>query len=165
MDYELMMNGNIKIGQKAPDFIANTTIGEINMQDYKGKWIIIFSLPETFEPICSTELLAFERIYDKIKKLNCELIGINTDSNNAHLVWIYDIFKKTGIKIEFPIISDINGKIAREYGMITTEKNDFKILRNVIIIDDKGEIRTILEYPLNVERSIPEILRIFLAMK
>ena len=155
MDYELMMNGNVKIGQQAPDFEATTTCGNISLNDYKGKWLVLFSHPGDFTPVCTTEIIGFARTYTYFKKLNTELLGLSVDSNASHLAWIYDIYCKTGIKIPFPIIADRNGSIAR-----TTET-----VRNVFIIDDKGIVRTIFVYPLNVGRFIPEIIRVVQALQ
>ena len=165
MDYELMMNGNVKIGQKAPDFDAVTTFGNIKLDDYDGKWLVLFSHPGDFTPVCTTEIIAFTRAHTYFKELNTELLGLSVDSNSSHLAWIYDIYCKTGIKISFPIISDRNGQIARKYGMISNDISNTETVRNVFIIDDKGIIRTILIYPLNVGRFIPEIIRIVQALQ
>ena len=165
MDYELLMNGNVKIGQKAPDFEAVTTCGNISLNDYKGKWLILFSHPGDFTPVCTTEMIAFARAYTYFQKLNTELLGLSIDSNASHLAWIYDIYCKTGIKLPFPIIADRNGQIARKYGMISNDVSTTETVRTVFIIDDKGIVRTILIYPLNIGRFIPEIIRIIQALQ
>lgn len=165
MDYELMMNGNVKIGQKAPDFHAITTFGEISLDDYKGKWLVLFSHPGDFTPVCTTEMIAFTRAHTYFKQLNTELLGLSVDSNPSHLAWVYDIYCRTGIKVSFPIIADRNGEIARKYGMISNDISNTETVRNVFIIDDKGIIRTILVYPMNVGRFIPEIIRIVKALQ
>ena len=165
MDYELMMNGNVKIGQMAPDFEAETTYGKRTMQDYKGKWLVLFSHPGDFTPVCTTEFIAFARAYPYFQRLNTELLGLSIDSNSSHLAWMYDIYCKTGIQIPFPIIADRSGQIARKYGMISNDISTTKTVRNVFIIDDKGEVRTILVYPLNIGRFIPEIIRIIQALQ
>ncbi len=165
MDYELMMNGNVKIGQKAPDFIANTTFGEIKLEDYQGKWLVLFSHPGDFTPVCTTEMIAFTRAHNYFKEFNTELLGLSIDSNSSHLAWLYDIYCKTGIKISFPIIADRNGEIARKYGMIANDISNTETVRNVFIIDDKQRVRTILIYPLNVGRFIPEIIRTVQALQ
>lgn len=165
MDYELMMNGNVKIGQMAPDFEAETTYGRRTMQDYKGKWLVLFSHPGDFTPVCTTEFIAFTRAYPYFQKLNTELLGLSIDSNASHLAWMYDIYCKTGIQIPFPIIADRSGQIARKYGMIASDVSTTKTVRNVFIIDDKGIVRVILVYPLNVGRFIPEIIRIIQALQ
>jgi len=165
MDYELLMNGNVKIGQKAPDFEAVTTCGNISLNDYKGKWLILFSHPGDFTPVCTTEMIAFTRAHTYFQNINTELLGLSVDSNASHLAWIYDIYCRTGIQISFPIIADRNGEIARKYGMIASDISNTETVRNVFIIDDKGIIRTILIYPMNVGRFIPEILRIVKALQ
>lgn len=165
MDYELMMNGNVKIGQMAPEFEAETTYGNIKFSDYKGKWIVFFSHPGDFTPVCTTEMLAFTKMYPYFKNLNTELLGLSIDSNASHLAWMYDIYKRTGITIPFPIIADRSGEIARKYGMVSQDVSNTETVRNVFIIDDKGIVRTILIYPLNVGRFIPEILRTLQALQ
>ena len=165
MDYELLMNGNVKIGQKAPDFEAVTTCGNISLNEYKGKWLILFSHPGDFTPVCTTEMIAFTRAHTYFQNINTELLGLSVDSNSSHLAWIYDIYCRTGIQISFPIIADRNGEIARKYGMIASDISNTETVRNVFIIDDKGIIRTILIYPMNVGRFIPEILRIVKALQ
>ena len=165
MDYELLMNGNVKIGQKAPDFEAITTCGNISLNDYKGKWLVLFSHPGDFTPVCTTEMIAFTRAHTYFKNLNTELLGLSIDSNASHLAWIYDIYCRTGIQISFPIIADRSGEIARKYGMISNDISTTETVRNVFIIDPNGIVRTILIYPMNVGRFIPEILRIIQALQ
>ena len=165
MDYELIMNGNVKIGQKAPDFEAVTTFGNISLKNYHGKWLILFSHPGDFTPVCTTEMIAFTRAYTYFKNMNTELLGLSIDSNPSHLAWIYDIYCRTGIKISFPIVADRNGEIARKYGMISNDISTTETVRNVFVIDDKGIIRTILIYPMNIGRFIPEIIRIVQALQ
>lgn len=165
MDYELMMNGNVKIGQRAPEFEAITTCGQVSLNDYKGKWLVLFSHPGDFTPVCTTEIIAFARANQYFEELNTKLLGLSVDSNASHLAWLYDIYCKTGIEIPFPIIADRNGQIARKYGMISSEVSTTETVRNVFIIDDKQIVRTILIYPLNIGRFIPEIIRIVQALQ
>ena len=115
--------------------------------------------------MCTTEFIAFARSYPYFKKLNTELLGLSIDSNASHLAWMYDIYCKTGIQIPFPLIADRSGQIARKYGMISNDISTTKTVRNVFIIDEKGIVRTILIYPLNVGRFIPEIIRIIQALQ
>lgn len=165
MDYEIMMNGNVKIGTYAPDFEANTTMGKICLNQYRGKWIVLFSHPGDFTPVCTTEIIAFSRANPYFERLNTCLIGLSVDSNSSHLAWLYDIYCKTGIKVPFPIIADRNAEIARKYGMISSDVSNTETVRNVFIIDDKGVVRLILVYPMNVGRCIPEILRALTALQ
>ena len=165
MDYELLMNNNVKIGMIAPEFEAESTAGKIKLSDYKGKWLVFFSHPGDFTPVCTTEIIAFEKAKMYFDKLDTSILGLSVDSNASHLAWLYDIYIKTGIKISFPIIADRNGAIARKYGMISSDISNTEALRNVFIIDDKGIIRLILVYPLNVGRNILEIVRCIEALK
>lgn len=164
-NYEIMMNGNVKIGEFAPDFEAVTTMGKIKLTDYKGKWVVLFSHPGDFTPVCTTEFIAFSKANTYFENLNTCLIGLSIDSNPSHLAWLYDICLKTGIKVPFPVIADRSGEIARKYGMIANSVSSTETVRNVFIIDDKGIVRTILVYPMNVGRCIPEILRIVEALQ
>lgn len=165
MDYEIMMNGNVKIGSYAPEFEAQTTMGKVSLSDYKGKWLVLFSHPGDFTPVCTTEMIAFARAYTYFQQVNTELLGLSIDSNSSHLAWIYDIYCKTGIKLPFPIIADRNGQIARKYGMISNDVSTTETVRNVFIIDDKSIVRTIFIYPLNIGRFIPEIIRTIQALQ
>jgi peroxiredoxin (alkyl hydroperoxide reductase subunit C) len=159
MDYEIMMNSNVKIGQYAPEFEAQTTQGTIKLSDYRGKWVLFFSHPGDFTPVCTTEIIGFAKAEQYFKNLNVELIGLSIDSNASHLEWINQIYKKTGTYVKFPIIADRNGEIARKYGMISNDISKTETVRNVFLIDDKGFIRIIFVYPMQIGRSIPEILR------
>lgn len=165
MDYELMMNGNVKIGMQAPDFEADTTYGKVCLNDYRGKWVVLFSHPGDFTPVCTTEMIAFSRANEEFEKRNACLLGLSVDSNPSHLAWMYDIYLRTGVKIPFPIIADRNGSIARKYGMISNDVSNTETVRNVYIIDPEGIIRLILIYPMNVGRCIPEILRALEALQ
>lgn len=142
-----------------------STIGKISLNEYKGKWIVLFSYPEDFEGVSTTEIISFEKTNTYFKRLNTNLIGLGIDSNASHLAWLYDIYQKTGVTVSFPIISDLGGTIARKYGMISNDINVNKPVRNTFIIDDKGIVRAILTYPMNIGRCIPEILRILEALQ
>lgn len=118
-----------------------------------------------FTPVCTTEIIAFAKANTYFEELNTKLLGLSVDSNPSHLAWLYDIYMKIGIKVPFPIIADLGGSIARRYGMISNEVNSNETVRNVFIIDDKGIIRLILVYPMNVGRCVPEILRAVKALQ
>lgn len=139
--------------------------GNVKLSDYKGKWIVFFSHPGDFTPVCTTEIIGFAKAYTYFKKINTELLGISIDSLNSHLAWLYDIYLKTGLIVNFPIIADSTGSLARKYGMISNEVSNSETVRNVFIIDDTGIIRTILIYPMNIGRYIPEILRTVTALQ
>ena len=165
MDYEVMMNGNVRIGEFAPDFEANSTRGRIALNNFKGKWVVLFSHPGDFTPVCTTEMIAFSNACPYFQERNTCLLGLSVDSNSSHLAWVYDIYCRTGIIVPFPIIEDRNGNIARKYGMISSSVDNTATVRNVYIIDDKGVIRAILIYPMEIGRFIPEIIRIIDALQ
>ena len=151
------------IGMKAPMFKAISTFGEIVLDNYKGKWLVFFSHPGDFTPVCTTEFLAFASCYDSFKELNTDLLGLSIDSNPSHLAWVNNIYKNSGVSIPFPVIADSNGKIANIYNMLGV--NDTSTVRSVYIIDPNLVIRAILTYPKEVGRSIPEILRLLKALQ
>ena len=159
MDYELMMNGTVRIGMKAPDFEAESTYGNICLENYKGKWLVLFSYPGDFQSVCTTEIISFAKTNTYFEQKNACLLGLSIDSNQSHLAWIYDIYIRTGVTIPFPLISDRSSNLARKYGMISSDISSIEPVRNVYIIDPDGIIRLILVYPINIGRCIPEILR------
>ena len=124
-----------------------------------------FHIHGDFTPVCTTEIISFSKAYTYFEELNTKLIGLSVDSNASHLAWLYDIYIKTGIIVPFPIIADLGATVARRYGMISNDVSQVETVRNVFIIDDKGIIRLILVYPMNVGRCIPEILRTINALQ
>lgn len=157
------IENNLQIGMKAPCFTANSTYGEICLNDYKGKWLVFFSHPGDFTPVCTTEFLAFSSCYDKFKELNTELLGLSIDSNASHLAWIHNIYLNSNVVVPFPVIADRVGKVATLYNM--KYGSDTSTVRSVYIIDPNGIIRTILTYPKEIGRNIYEILRIIEALQ
>jgi peroxiredoxin (alkyl hydroperoxide reductase subunit C) len=149
-----------QLGTKAPDFQVMTTFGQIKLSDFTGKWVVLFSHPGDFTPVCTTEFIAFTMYYPYFMQRNVQLIGLSIDSNYSHLAWVYNIYRNTGIEIPFPIIDDRDFTVATMYGMISPAVSNTSTVRNVFIIDDKQVIRAILQYPLTTGRNIPEILRI-----
>lgn len=168
-DLEIFLDDNItsnlKIGDKAPLFNADTTFGKIKLSDYQGKWLILFSHPGDFTPVCTTEFLAFAKIYPEFKKRNCELLGLSIDSTASHLAWVNNIYKNTGINIPFPIIADRDMKISKMYSMIAPNITNTQTIRSVFFICPKQTIRAILQYPITNGRNIAEILRLLDAMQ
>lgn len=149
-----------RIGDRAPRFTANSTEGQIKLSDYIGKWLILFSHPGDFTPVCTTEFLAFSQMNAEFQKRNCELLGLSVDSNPSHLSWIHNIHRMTGMKITFPIIADSDMKISKKYGMIAPNISSTKTIRSVFFIDPNQNIRAILQYPMTSGRNIAEILRL-----
>ncbi|MEM5777220.1 MAG: peroxiredoxin [Candidatus Aenigmatarchaeota archaeon] len=161
-----MINMNMpKIGEPIPSFNALTTKGEINFpKDYEGKWVVLFSHPADFTPVCTTEFYAFQKKFKEFKKLDTELIGLSIDQVFSHIKWIQWINEKLGTEIEFPVIADDLGRISSLLGMIHEAKGT-NTVRAVFIIDPKGIIRAILYYPQEIGRNIEEILRILKALQ
>lgn len=158
-------NNNLRIGDMAPSFTANTTMGQINLNDYYGKWVILFSHPGDFTPVCTTEFIAFSKMNSEFEKRNAQLLGLSIDSNPSHLAWLQNIQSMTGIKVPFPLISDLDMKISRKYGMIAPNVSSTNTVRNVFFIDPSQKVRAILQYPMTNGRNIPEILRLLDALQ
>ncbi len=156
---------NISIGMKAPDFTATTTFGPIKLSDYKGHWVILFSHPGDFTPVCTTEFIAFAQANEQFETKNTKLIGLSIDSNPSHLAWVNQIYRLTGIQIPFPIIADRMAEVANLYGMIAPDASTQETVRNVYFIDPDQIIRAILIYPLTNGRNISEILRLLDALQ
>lgn len=154
-----------QVGYQAPDFSAVTTFGPVKLSDFKGKWVVMFSHPGDFTPVCTTEFLAFAMYFPYFVQRNVQLIGLSIDSLHSHLAWVYDIYRNTGVEIPFPIISDRGMEVARLYGMISPAVSDTSTIRSVFVMDEKQVIRAILQYPQTTGRNIPEILRIIDSLK
>lgn len=153
------------IGEKAPSFEAQTTKGRITFpDDYAGKWVVLFSHPADFTPVCTTEFVAFQKRIEKFRELNCELIGLSIDQVFSHIKWVEWIREKLGVEIEFPIIADDTGAIACLLGMIHPKKGA-NTVRAVFIIDPNGIVRAILYYPQELGRNMDEILRMVEALQ
>jgi peroxiredoxin (alkyl hydroperoxide reductase subunit C) len=150
---------------KAPDFTAMTTFGPIKLSDYKGHWVILFSHPGDFTPVCTTEFVALAQANDQFEALNAKLIGLSIDSNPSHLAWVNQIYLLTGIQIPFPIIADRMAEVAGMYGMIAPDASKQETVRNVFFIDPDQIIRAILIYPLTNGRNICEIIRLLTALE
>jgi peroxiredoxin 2/4 len=160
------------IGEQAPSFKAKTTQGDIEFpKDYKGKWVILFSHPADFTPVCTTEFITFASMIDEFKALNTELIGLSVDSLYAHIAWLRTIQEKIewkefkNVEVKFPLIEDIEMKVANKFGMIHPNQSTNQAVRAVFIIDPKAVIRTILYYPASTGRNFDEIKRIVIALQ
>ena len=147
------------IGERIPEFTATTTQGVLKFpDDFKGKWVVLFSHPADFTPVCTTEFVAFQKRYDEFKKMNTELVGLSIDQVFSHIKWIEWIKEKLGVEIKFPVIADDRGQIAELLGMIHPAKGT-NTVRAVFIIDPKGILRAVLYYPQELGRNMDEILR------
>lgn len=149
-----------RIGDTAPDFEALTTKGKIKFSDYApGKWVVMFSHPADFTPVCTTEMSGFAQRKGEFDALNTELIGLSIDSIHAHLGWVQNVRENTGVYFDFPIIADLDMKVAKLYGMLQPNESETAAVRAVFFIDPDKKIRLIMYYPLNVGRNMDEILR------
>lgn len=159
------------IGEDAPAFDAVTTQGEIHFPaDYKGKWVILFSHPADFTPVCTTEFMTFGSMIDEFEEINTELIGLSVDSLYSHIAWLRKIQElewngMSNIEVTFPLIEDIRMEVANKYGMVQPGASNTQAVRAVFVIDPEGKIRTILYYPLSTGRNFDEIKRIILALQ
>ncbi len=160
------------IGEKAPSFKAETTQGEINFPDcYKGKWVVFFSHPADFTPVCTTEFMTFASMAQEFKKLNCELLGLSIDSTYSHIAWLRTIKEKItykgmkGIEVMFPVISDLTMEVSRKFGMLQPGASNTQAVRAVFIIDPKGIVRALFYYPLSNGRNMEEVKRLLIAMQ
>ena len=153
------------LGEPAPDFEALTTQGMVKLSDYKGKWLVLFSHPADFTPVCTTEFIAFSKIAEDLKSLNVQLVGLSIDSVHSHLAWIRNVKEKMGVDIPFPIIADLDMKVAKKYGMIHPGQSSTAAIRAVFFIDDKGILRAMIYYPLTAGRFMPEIVRLIKSLQ
>ncbi len=149
-----------RLNAPAPEFAANSTVGPIKLADYKGKWVVLFSHPADFTPVCTTELVAFAKKQPEFRSLNCELIGLSIDSVFSHIAWLRNIEEKLGVKIDYPVIADLDMKVATAYGMIHPGASETATVRCVFVIDDRQMVRAMVYYPMTNGRSIDEIYRL-----
>lgn len=154
-----------RINEPAPAFEAKTTHGVKTLSDYKGKWLVLFSHPADFTPVCTTEFMAFAKAYPEFQAVNTELLGLSIDSNYAHLAWVRNIKDKFGVEIPFPIIEDLSMRVANAYGMIQPGASDTSAVRATFVIDPNGVLRAMVYYPMSNGRSIAEFLRLVKALQ
>ncbi len=154
-----------RLDSQVPDFEAMTTHGVLRLSDFKGSWVILFSHPADFTPVCTTEFMAFAEIAPELKKRKVELLGLSIDSAFSHVAWMRNIKEKFGVNIGFPVIADSTRKVASLYGMIHPEDSTTETSRCVFIIDSKGVIRTMIYYPLSTGRNMDEIMRVIEALQ
>lgn len=161
-----------RIGDPAPEFQAVTTQGNINFPgDYKGKWVILFSHPADFTPVCTSEFMTFASMQAQFEKLNTQLVGLSVDGLYSHIAWLRTIYEKIeykgmkNVEVKFPLIEDITMNVANKYGMIQPGQSSTKAVRAVFFIDPKGIIRTIVYYPLEIGRNFDELKRVLIALQ
>jgi peroxiredoxin 2/4 len=161
----LTPQGLVRLNEPAPDFKATTTQGDLQLSDLKGKWVVLFSHPADFTPVCTTEFVQFARLTDEFEQRGAQLVGLSIDSVPAHIAWIRNIEQNFGVKVRFPVIADLDMKVAQLYGMIHPGAATTATVRCVFIIDDKGIVRAMVYYPLTNGRNIKEILRLVDALQ
>jgi peroxiredoxin 2/4 len=161
-----------RIGDAAPEFKAVTTQGEINFPaDYKGSWVILFSHPADFTPVCTSEFMTFASLEQQFNKANCKLVGLSVDGLYSHIAWLRTIKDKIeykgmkNVEVKFPLIEDITMEVAKKYGMMMPGESNTKAVRAVFVIDPKGIIRTIIYYPLSLGRNFDELYRVVIALQ
>jgi len=161
-----------RIGEKAPEFTAVTTQGTINFpSDYNGKWVILFSHPADFTPVCTSEFMTFANMEKQFEEANCKLVGLSVDGLYSHIAWLRTIKEKIeykgmkDIEVKFPLIEDITMEVANKYGMLQPGESSTKAVRAVFFVDPKGIIRTIIYYPLSLGRNFDELYRVLLGLK
>ena len=169
---EKPVNAMPYIGSKAPAFKAKTTQGDINFpSDYAGKWVILFSHPADFTPVCTTEFMAFATMEEEFKALNCQLVGLSIDGLFSHIAWLRTIQEKIeykgmkNVEVKFPLIEDISMNVAKKYGMVQPEESGTQAVRAVFFINPEGVIRAIIYYPLNLGRNFSEIKRALIGLQ
>lgn len=159
------------IGDQAPAFVAQTTQGEIHFpDDYQGKWVVLFSHPADFTPVCTTEFMTFAHMHEQFRELNCELIGLSIDSNYSHIAWLRKIQELRfndieNVSVTFPVIADLKMDVAEKYGMIQRGSDDTHAVRAVFIIDPNATVRALMYYPASTGRNFDEIMRTLIALQ
>jgi peroxiredoxin (alkyl hydroperoxide reductase subunit C) len=154
-----------RLNEAAPAFEAVTTHGVIRLSDYEGSWLILFSHPADFTPVCTTEFIGFAEIYPELQKRNVELLGLSVDSVYSHIAWVRNIEEKMNVKIPFPVIADLNKDVATLFGMVMPGESTTETSRCVFVIDPKGILRAMIYYPLTTGRNMQEILRLIDALQ
>ncbi|WP_416986189.1 peroxiredoxin [Streptomyces sp. T028] len=153
------------IGDPAPDFQAESTYGPVRLSDYAGRWLVLFSHPADFTPVCTTEFVAFTELADEFAARDAALLGNSVDSVHSHLAWTRAIEERLGVRIPFPIIADLDMRVSRAYGMLHPNTSGTAAVRAVFVIDPEQTVRAVLYYPMNAGRMIPEILRLLDALQ
>lgn len=153
-----------RIGEQAPDFEVETTHGILRLEDYRGGWLVLFSHPADFTPVCASELIAFAGIAPALRKLHCELLGLSVDSIFSHIAWLRALEEKFGVAVDFPLAADTTGDLASRYGMLMPAESRTEPSRVTFVIDDRQIVRAFLAYPMTTGRNVEEILRLVQAL-
>ena len=164
-DLNPVLGRGLRISDPAPRFTARTTAGMRSLSDYEGRWLLFFAHPADFTPVCTSEFLAFSRAAQQFAALDCDLLALSVDSLYAHLAWLSDIHERFGVRVPFPVVEDPSLVIAKAYGMLDETSNGSATVRATYVIDPQGIIRAISWYPMNVGRSVEEMLRLVAALQ
>jgi peroxiredoxin 2/4 len=148
-----------RLGQPAPEFEAVTTHGVLRLSDFRDRWLVLFSHPADFTPVCTTEFIAFSELYDEFQARGVDLLGLSIDSVYSHIAWVRNVKEKMGVEIPFPIIADLDRKVATAYGMVMPGESKTEAARCVFVIDPNGILKAMIYYPMSLGRNMREILR------
>ena len=155
----------LRIGDLAPDFEARSTNGAIRLSDFRGQWLVLFSHPADFTPVCTTEFVALARARDEFDALGCQLMAVSVDSLYSHFAWLRAIRDRFDVEVRFPIVEDPTLVIGQAYGMVGADSADSSSVRTTFFIDPEGRIRATTSYPASVGRSVVEMLRLVAALQ
>ncbi|MEJ2178238.1 MAG: peroxiredoxin [Gammaproteobacteria bacterium] len=158
-------NGPLMLDRPVPSFVARRTQGTISSEDYRGRWLILFAHPADFTPVCTSEFIALQRAHKEFEMRECALLGLSVDSIYEHVAWVRNIKEKFGVEIGIPIIEDISMAISTAYGMLDTASTSTATVRAVFFIDPRGNLRAKIFYPMQIGRSVPEIIRVLSALQ
>lgn len=158
--YDSSANVGPKLDEPAPLFTARTTLGSLALEDLRGQWVILFSHPADFTPVCTSEFIAFQKSMPDFEAMNCALVGLSVDSVYSHIAWLESIETKFDVKVTFPVIEDVSMAVSTAYGMIHESSSSTATVRSVFIIDPEGTLKALTHYPLTVGRSVNELLRL-----
>ena len=162
---KLSHNIDLMLDRPVPEFVARSTMGPVSSADYRGQWLIMFSHPADFTPVCTSEFIGIQRSIKEFERRDCQLLGLSVDSIYSHVAWVTNIKEKFDIEITFPIIEDISMTIATAYGMLDGSSASTATVRSVFFIDPQGLLRAKIHYPMQVGRSVSEILRTLTALQ
>jgi peroxiredoxin 2/4 len=154
-----------RIGEPAPDFEAETTHGILRLEDFRGSWLVLFSHPADFTPVCASELVAFASVAPTLRNLHCELLGLSVDSIFSHIAWARALEEKFGTAIDFPLVADTAGDMSRRYGLLMPAESRTEPVRATVVIDDRQIVRALMAYPMTTGRNVEEIVRLVQALQ
>lgn len=154
-----------RLNEPAPDFDADTTHGRRRLEDYAGRWLLLFSHPADFTPVCTSEFVALAQAWPEFQALECDLLGLSVDSKYAHIAWLRSIRESFGVEVPFPVVDDLSMRVAHEYGMIQPGASDTSAVRAAFVIDPDGMLRAMQYYPMTTGRSVAELLRLVRALR